>query len=69
VIATPPGVVNKLKQLIMQEAINFAIWLKDNTDSSFYLTYTLISTGHLYYTDSQADMEALYNIYLNSNLT
>lgn len=50
----------------MEEAINYAIWLRDNTNASIYGAYTLISDDRLYYTDSGYDMESLYNIYLDS---
>jgi hypothetical protein len=64
----------------MEDAINFAIWLRYNTTSDIYGAYTLrdIETlcisvvtsynlknhGDLFYIDSKSDMEFLYNIYL-----
>jgi hypothetical protein len=63
----------------MEDAINFAIWLQDNTTSDIYGAYTLrnIQTlclsvitsyklknhGDLFYTDSISDMKLLYEIY------
>lgn len=62
---TAMRIANDISEWLKSEMANYTAWIESNCNTGISGAIALKETGGLYYTDSQSDMNKLYQIYLS----